>query len=107
MSSMDDTPSSPFKSPAPVANKNKRRRTATPVKPSSSPPVPEQTPRTAARFGVSNTDVSTITKRATNFKDLMHVVMDMMTWGVEHPDFSDEELGHQIVKVFREVNVLP
>jgi hypothetical protein len=101
MSAMDDTTSSPFTSPAPVANTNKRRRTESPVQPSSSPHVPEQTP------GVSNTDVSTITKRATNFKDLMHVVLDMITWGVENPEFTDEELGHQIVKVFREVNVLP
>lgn len=107
MSAMDDTPSSPFKSPASVVNKNKCRRTATPVQPSSSPPMLGQTPRTAACFGVSNTDVSTITKRATNFQDLIPVVLDMITWGIKNSEFTDEELGYQIVKVFREVNVLP
>ena len=106
MSPTDDMHSSPCESPAPVASReNKRRRTATPDQPSS--PVPGQTSRTAARCGVSNADMSTITKRATNFKDLICVILNMIAWGIENPEFADAEVGNQIVKVFQEVNVIP
>jgi hypothetical protein len=103
---MADTTSSPFKSPtSPASREKKRRRTETPDQPSSSQVVPQQTPRTAARYGISNEDVLKITKRAGNFKDLMSTVSEMVVWGLENPEYTDIEMGRQLVDVIHAINV--
>lgn len=103
--------SSPFKTPDHSSNP---KRVVGDVGQASSPrkrtrmdttPTLQLSPRTAARYGVAYEEATKISKRATNFKDLMAVMAKMIAWGIENPDFSDEELGRQVIKSFRECNV--
>ena len=112
--------SSPFRSPDHGSNRKemvdeyggdvespiKRPRMETPPQASASPRVPTQTPRTAARYGVSHEEVKKISKKATNFKELMAVFAALIAWSQENPDFTDGELGRQVINLFQECNVL-
>lgn len=69
---------------------------------------PAHTSRTAAQYGVPYEEALIISKRATNFKDLMTLVAETTAWGIGNLDFSDEELGGQVAKCFWEcTNVCP
>jgi hypothetical protein len=111
----EDSLSSPFKTPptrkslidaGEIESPRKRSRVNTPpqVRQESSP-APQPTPRTAARYGLPHDEVSKISKKASNFKELMSVMTEMMVWGIENPDFTDQELGVQVMKAFRNSNV--
>ena len=84
----------------------KRPRVETPPLTKSSPRAPTQTPRTAARYGVPHEEVQKIAKKATNFKELMTVIAELIAWAQQNPDFTDGELSRQVIKVFQEANVL-